>query len=116
MNGASPSPLRLRQPKRASGIGAWFGLLDPDEQALPSKGAQDVGREDASLRQTVRLDGWHTGQQQRSPIVKEVSVVQVLFRNLARFAALSGVLALLGWLTWVMLDVGHMQSGFTLPY
>jgi hypothetical protein len=48
--------------------------------------------------------------------MKEISVVQVIFRNLARFAALSGVLALLGWLTWVMLDVGHMRSGFTLPY
>jgi hypothetical protein len=25
------------------------------------------------------------------------------------------VIALLVWLTWVMLDVSHMQSGFTLP-
>jgi hypothetical protein len=48
--------------------------------------------------------------------VKEVSLVEVLFRNLARVAAGAGVLVLLGWLTWVMLDVGHMQSGFTLPY
>ncbi len=48
--------------------------------------------------------------------MKTISVVQVIFRNLARLAALSGVLALLAWLTWVMLDVSHMQSGFTLPY
>lgn len=53
---------------------------------------------------------------QRSQAVKEVSFVQVLFRNLARLAAVSGVVALLAWLTWVMLDVSHMQSGFTLPY
>ena len=28
---------------------------------------------------------------------------------------LVGLAALLLWLTYVMLDVGHMQSGFTLP-
>lgn len=42
--------------------------------------------------------------------------MELLFRNAARFAAVSGVIALLVWLTWVMLDVSHMQSGFTLPY
>lgn len=48
--------------------------------------------------------------------MKEVGLLEVLLRNAARFAAVSGVIALLVWLTWVMLDVGHMQSGFTLPY
>jgi hypothetical protein len=48
--------------------------------------------------------------------VKDVSLLEVLLRQVARFAAVSGVLALLVWLTWVMLDVSHMQSGFTLPY
>ena len=48
--------------------------------------------------------------------MKEIGLFEVLFRNAARFAAVSGVIALLVWLTWVMLDVGHMQSGFTLPY
>jgi hypothetical protein len=47
--------------------------------------------------------------------VKEVSVLEVLLRTVARVAAVSGVLALLVWVTWVMLDVSHMQSGFTLP-
>jgi hypothetical protein len=48
--------------------------------------------------------------------VKDVSLLEVLLRQVARFAAVSGVIALLVWLTWVMLDVSHMQSGFTLPY
>jgi hypothetical protein len=39
----------------------------------------------------------------------------VVFRTLGRVAAVSGVLALLVWLTWVMLDLKHLQSGFTLP-
>ena len=47
--------------------------------------------------------------------MKEVSIFEVLIRNLGRFAAGSGVVALLVWLTWIMLDVQHMQSGFTLP-
>ena len=51
----------------------------------------------------------------RSDSMKEVSVFELLIRNLGRFAAGSGVVALLVWLTWVMLDVQHMQSGFTLP-
>ncbi len=51
---------------------------------------------------------------QRSP-VKEISPFQVLLRSAAKVAAVSGVIALLVWLTWVMLDVSHMQSGFTLP-
>ncbi len=51
----------------------------------------------------------------RSIAMKEVSVLEVLIRNVGRFAAGSGVVALLVWLTWIMLDVQHMQSGFTLP-
>lgn len=47
--------------------------------------------------------------------MKEVSVIELLFRGIARFAALSGVMALLIWVGWVMLDVKNMQSGFTLP-
>ncbi|MFM7549569.1 MAG: hypothetical protein ACKO8I_12025 [Cyanobacteriota bacterium] len=47
--------------------------------------------------------------------MKEVSAVELLARALARLAAISGVVALLGWLTWVMLDLRHLQSGFTLP-
>jgi len=48
--------------------------------------------------------------------VKEINPLQLVLRNLARFAAVSGVIALLVWVTWVMLDVKNMQSGFTLPY
>jgi hypothetical protein len=47
--------------------------------------------------------------------VKEISPLELLLRASARFAAISGVVALLVWLTWVMLDVKNMQSGFTLP-
>ena len=50
----------------------------------------------------------------RTP-VKEISPLELLLRASARFAAISGVVALLVWLTWVMLDVKNMQSGFTLP-
>ena len=47
--------------------------------------------------------------------MKEISLLSVLLRAAARFAAVSGVVALLIWVTWVMLDVKNMQSGFTLP-
>ncbi|MEB3320604.1 MAG: hypothetical protein VKI63_06665 [Cyanobium sp.] len=47
--------------------------------------------------------------------MKEISLLEVLLRGAARFAAVSGVIALLVWITWVMLDVRNMQSGFTLP-
>jgi hypothetical protein len=48
--------------------------------------------------------------------MKQISLLEVVLRNVATVAAISGVVALLVWLTWVMLDVSHMQSGFTLPY
>ena len=47
--------------------------------------------------------------------MKEVSLMELLLRYVGRFAAVSGVIALLIWITWVMLDVKNMQSGFTLP-
>ena len=47
--------------------------------------------------------------------VKEISLLEVLARGAARAAAVSGVLALVLWITWVMLDLGHLQKGFTLP-
>jgi hypothetical protein len=53
--------------------------------------------------------------QHRNPTVKEISLLEVLARGAARAAAVSGVLALVLWLTWVMLDLGHLQKGFTLP-
>lgn len=49
-------------------------------------------------------------------VVKEISPLEMLLRVAAQLAAASGVIALLVWLTWVMLDVKNMQSGFTLPY
>ncbi|MBM5806500.1 MAG: hypothetical protein FJ056_02195 [Cyanobacteria bacterium M_surface_10_m2_179] len=48
--------------------------------------------------------------------VKEISLLELVLRAAARVAAVSGVIGLLVWLTWVMLDVKNMQSGFTLPY
>jgi hypothetical protein len=47
--------------------------------------------------------------------MKEISMTEVLLRWLAKAAAVSGVLAVVVWLTWVMLDLKHLQSGFTLP-
>ena len=51
----------------------------------------------------------------RSTSMKEISIFELIARNLARLAAASGVVALVIWLTWVMLDFEHMNSGFTLP-
>ena len=48
--------------------------------------------------------------------VKEISLMELALRIGARVAAVSGVIALVVWLTWVMLDFKSMQSGFTLPY
>jgi hypothetical protein len=47
--------------------------------------------------------------------MKEISPLEMLGRIAARVAAVSGVMALLVWLTWVMLDIKNLQSGFTLP-
>jgi hypothetical protein len=48
--------------------------------------------------------------------VKEISLLELVLRAAGRIAAVSGVIGLLVWLTWVMLDFKSMQSGFTLPY
>lgn len=47
--------------------------------------------------------------------MKEISALELLLKLAGRIAAISGVIGLLLWLTWVMLDVRNMQSGFTLP-
>ena len=47
--------------------------------------------------------------------MKEISLTAVVLRTLGRMAAISGVLAVVIWVTWVMLDLKHLQSGFTLP-
>jgi len=47
--------------------------------------------------------------------MKEISLMELLARWLARGALAAGVIAVLLWLTWVMLDLKHLQSGFTLP-
>jgi len=48
-------------------------------------------------------------------VMKEVTLLEMIGRSLAKFAAGAGVAAVLIWLTYVRLDIGHMQSGFTLP-
>ena len=48
-------------------------------------------------------------------LMKEVSLLEMIGRSVAKVAAGAGVAAVLLWLTYVMLDIGHMQSGFTLP-
>ena len=48
--------------------------------------------------------------------MKEVNPLLFLLQIVARVAAVSGVVALLIWVSWVMLDVKNMQTGFTLPY
>lgn len=47
--------------------------------------------------------------------MKETRALELLLRTAARMAAASGVVALLLWIGWVMLDVKHLQSDFTLP-
>lgn len=47
--------------------------------------------------------------------MKEISPMELLLRLAGRLAAVSGVIALVVWVTWVMLDVKNLQSGFTLP-
>ena len=47
--------------------------------------------------------------------MKEVSLLEMIGRSAAKVAAGAGVAAFLLWITYVMLDFGHMQSGFTLP-
>ena len=47
--------------------------------------------------------------------MKNVSVLEIVLKSAARVAAASGVVALLIWITWVMLDIKGLQSGFTLP-
>mgnify|MGYP003333852142 FL=1 len=42
--------------------------------------------------------------------------MELLLRMGAKVAAVSGVVALIVWVTWVMLDLKNLQSGFTLPY
>jgi hypothetical protein len=49
------------------------------------------------------------------PALKTISELELLLRATAKFAAVSGVVALLVWVTWVMLDLKNLQSGFTLP-
>jgi len=47
--------------------------------------------------------------------MKEISPLEMIGRSVAKVAAGVGVAAVLIWLTYVLLDIGHMQSGFTLP-
>ena len=47
--------------------------------------------------------------------MKEISSLELIIRFIGRMAAVSGVMALVGWATWVMLDIRNLQSGFTLP-
>ena len=47
--------------------------------------------------------------------MKNVSVLEIVLKSAARVAAVSGVVALFIWITWVMLDIKGLQSGFTLP-
>ena len=47
--------------------------------------------------------------------MKETGFTEVALRTAAKVFAAAGLLALLFWLGWVMIDVEHMNSGFTLP-
>ncbi|MCP9916306.1 hypothetical protein [Cyanobium sp. ATX 6F1] len=47
--------------------------------------------------------------------MKEISLLEVVLRASAKVAAISGLVALVIWVTWVMLDLRNLQSGFTLP-
>jgi len=41
--------------------------------------------------------------------------MELVLRSAAKVAAASGVVAVLIWVLWVMLDVKGLQPGFTLP-
>jgi len=47
--------------------------------------------------------------------VKDTSLLETVLRAAAGLAAVSGLVALVIWVTWVMLDLKNLQSGFTLP-
>ncbi|BEV36147.1 hypothetical protein CREGCYN_09590 [Synechococcus sp. M16CYN] len=47
--------------------------------------------------------------------MKEISMLEMIGRSLAKIAVGAGIAAFLIWLIYIMLDFGHMQSGFTLP-
>ena len=95
--------------------GSWGVVLRQPRGHRPlqmgQQGIKGTTQSKASAHQTTIKQDVVT----RSDSMKEVSIFELLIRNLGRFAAGSGVVALLVWLTWVMLDVQHMQSGFTLP-
>ena len=57
-----------------------------------------------------------SGESSEPKPMKEISPMELLLRIGAKVAAVSGVVALIMWVTWVMLDVKNLQSGFTLPY
>ena len=57
-----------------------------------------------------------SGESREPEAMKEISPMELLLRIGAKVAAVSGVVALIVWVTWVMLDVKNLQSGFTLPY
>lgn len=60
--------------------------------------------------------GWARGCGGAADVgMKEVGLLEVALRAAAKVAAVAGVLAVVVWLSWVMLDVEHMNSGFTLP-
>ena len=64
---------------------------------------------------TPMLESTRHNQGARLIRMKEVSLLEMIGRSFAKVAAGAGVAALLIWLTYVMLDIGNMQSGFTLP-
>jgi len=51
----------------------------------------------------------------RERTLREMRVGELLLCNVGKFAAVSGVIGVVIWLSWVMLDVKHLQPGFTLP-
>lgn len=75
-------------------------------------GDRPAGRNRAKPTSLARADD---GETHRRRPVKEISPLELVARFAARAAAGAGVLALLLWVGWVMLDVKNLQSGFTLP-
>jgi hypothetical protein len=69
----------------------------------------------SSCRGEPDLRVFEQDEARRGAMVKQVSFASEVLRTMGRFAAFSGVLAVVLWITWVMLDLKHLQSGFTLP-
>ena len=107
---AATPELRCREPSDGSAVGPAVSCIASAESAAwVSRTLTEVRIPSFVEPVTAESEGC------RCRPMKEVSLLEMIGRSLAKVAAGAGIAALLIWLTYVMLDFGHMQSGFTLP-